>query len=150
MLAAGLFLGLGWHMGSLAPKRALAALQAADWQAKAQATQVALTAVQGQLKTLQATSANNSTVIQGLQNENAKITANWASDRTLAQRLLNAAARPSGGSPVPETQGGRAVVNHSTASSDGSIAGLLADAASECEHNASQLNALIAEIQPQL
>lgn len=141
---------MGYHVGGLGPKASLAALQAQDWQAKAVATQNVLNAVQAQLKSAQATAANNSTVIQGLQNENAKITANWASDRALAQRLLNAAARPSGGSPMPETQGGRTVVNPSTASGDGSIAGLLADAAAECEHNASQLNALIAEIQPQL
>ncbi len=141
---------LGFHIGGLGPKSALAALQAQDWQAKAQATQVALTAVQAQLKNEQTVSANNSTVIAGLQNDNAKIQANWASDRALAQRLLNAASRPSSSSTVPEAKGGQPVVSTGPASGDGSIAGLLADAAAECQHNADQLNALIAEIKPQL
>lgn len=150
LAAVLLCVGIGWHLGSLGPKRDLAALQAQDWEAKAQATQVALSAVQAQLKQEQTTSANNSTVIQGLQNDNAKITAGWASDRTLVQRLLNNASRPSSGGVVPKAPSGQATPTASPNPGDGSTASLFANAAIECQRNADQLNALIAEIAPQL
>jgi len=145
-------IGLGWHLGGLSPKAALAALQAQDWQAKQQATQAALTAVQLQLKKAQDTAANNSTVIQGLETDNAKISANWASDRALVQRLLNdAKATPAAGSSdVPKAGGGQAASGASDAASNESVENMVVAAAQECERTADQLNALIAEITPQL
>lgn len=145
-------IGLGWYLGGLSPKAALARLQAQDWQSKAQAEQVALTATQAQLKTLQVAAANNSIVIQGLQNDNAKIASNWASDRALVQRLLNdaKAAPASGGGDMPKAGSGQPAFGAGGPDSDESIASLLADAASECDRNATRLDALSAEIRPQL
>jgi len=151
LAAALLFLGGGWYLGGLAPKKALAQLQAQDWQAKAQSTEVAYQAVLVELKQAQAVSANNSTIIQGLQNDNAKITASWASDRTLAQRLLNnPKAVPTLGPGLPKASSGPAVAVASGTSGDGSAASFLADASAECQRNAVRLNALSAQISPQL
>jgi TolA-binding protein len=152
LLGAAIFTATGWHMGGLAPKKALAQLQAQDWQGKAQAAAVALTATQQQLKTLQDTIDRNAGIIQGLNDENTKIAADRDANLELAHRLLNSAARAasSSGAPVQKAPGGSAAAAASGAGSDGEAAGLLADAAGECERNADRLDALIAEVKPQL
>lgn len=150
MAAGALFAG-AFYLGGLAPKSALEALQAADWQDKYQTSQIALSAVQGQLKQAQDVSASNTKTIQGLNDANAKITADRATYVLLAQRLLNSAKNiPSISPTVPEAKGGQPTASPGATSSDGQAAGLLADTASECLRNAAQLNSLIAEITPQL
>lgn len=152
VLAAALLVAGGWHMGGLAPKAALAALQAQDWQGKAQAAAAALAATQVQLKTLQDTVDRNAGIIQGLHDENAKTAADRDANLDLAHRLLNSAAHPAStpGAPVQKTAGGQTIAAAGGAGGDGEAAGLLADAAGECERNADRLDALIAEIAPQL
>lgn len=144
-------IAIGWHMGSLGPKRDLAALQAQDWQAKYSDSQAALTAVQGQLKQAQTVSANNSAVIQGLQSDNAKIAADRAADLQLARRLLNSANPATTGSGVvSKATSGQPTPGAGQPAGPSVLESLLADAAAESEHCAAQLNSLIAEIRPQL
>lgn len=152
VVAAGLFFGIGWRVGGLGPKASLAALQAQAWQVKQQATAAALAATTAQLQKLQAVSVNNSATIQGLQDENAKIAADRDANVALAQRLLNSAARAtsSGSGSVSETKGGQPAPAAGRTSGNGSAAGLLADAAAECQRNADRLDAVSAEIIPQL
>lgn len=152
VLAAVLLVAGGWHMGGLAPRRDLAALQAQGWQQKAQAASAALAATQAQLKTAQATASANASTMQELQSENATIAADRDANVALAQRLLNSAARPlpAGGAAVSKAQSGSAAPAASAAGSNESAAGLLADTAAECERNADRLDALIAEVTPQL
>lgn len=152
VLAAGVVFAGGYHLGGLGPKAALSAEQAADWQAKYQASQVALSTVQGQLAQEQKTTANNSKDMKDLTDANAKIAADRDSYVQLAQRLLNSAkaAPRAGGGELPETGGGPAIAGPGPAPGDGQAAGLLADVATECLRNAAQLNSLISEITPQL
>lgn len=143
--------GAGWYVGGLSPKAALARLQAADWQAKAQGEEAARKAVQAQLAQAQTVSANNSTVIEKLQNENAQIAADRDHNLELARRLLNAQAGPaSGAHPMPGTPDYPGTADPGTPSGHGSVEGLLADAAAECDANRAQLDTLIAEIKPQV
>ena len=137
-------------MGGLGPKRDLATLQAQDWQGKAQAAASALSATQAQLKTLQDTIDRNAGIIKGLNDENTKIASDRDANLELARRLLNASKAIPTGPTVPAATGGQPVVSTSPASSDGSLADDIASVAQECEHNANQLNALIAEVLPQL
>lgn len=149
--AAAVLLGAGWYLGGLSPKASLAALKAQGWQDKYQASQAALLATQKQLADSTATAANNARTAQDLQDENAKIAAGWASDRELAQRLLNASRVLPAPSPLlPQTGGGPPAPAPSGTSVDGRIGDLLANAAAECKRNAARLDAVSAQIIPQL
>lgn len=151
-LAVALCIAGGWYLGGLAPKRALAQLQAADWQAKAQATQVALTAVQNQLAAFQAVSANNVTVIQDLQNDNAKIAADRDANLQLAHRLLNLAKAPAapGGGDVPKAGNLTPVAGSTSNPGAGPLESLVADVADESAQCALTYNALLSQLKPQL
>ena len=150
VVVAALFTAAGWHMGGLAPKKALSDLQAQDWQGKAQAAGVALSATQKQLKDLQDTDARNAGIIKDLNDENLKTAADRDRNAGLYQRLLHRAASiPAGGAAVPAPQGGQAASGPSGAGSSDPAAGLLADATAECTRNADRLDKLSAEIMPQ-
>lgn len=150
LAAAGIF-WFGWHQGALGPKRDLATLQAQDWQAKFTASQVALGAVQGQLAHEQKTAANNSTVIQGLTDANAKTAADRDHYAAMYQRLFDRPASPATGSlAVPAAPSGQGAPGSGGADSGSEAAGLLADARAECIRNDDRLDALSAEITPQL
>lgn len=149
VIGAGALFAGGYHLGGLGPKSDLAALQAADWQSKYQASQVALTTVQGQLAQEQKTSANNSTVIQGLTDANAKTAADRDHNADLYQRLLNRPG-PAHGAQVSASPGGQAASSTSGTVSGDPAPGLLADATAECKRNADRLDALSAQIIPQL
>lgn len=150
--AATVCVAIGWHLGGLAPKRDLATLQAQDWQGKAQAAAAALVATQAQLKTLQDTDEHNQGVIKDLTDANTKIAADRDTQLDLAHRLLNAAKATSstGSGAVPKAPSGQGPPGASGTAGDDRLASLLADTASECTRNANRLDALSAEITPQL
>lgn len=151
-LAAALIFGGGWHMGGLAPVKALADLKAQDWQGKAQANAAALAATQLQLKTLQDTVDRNAGIIQGLNNENLKTAAERDHNADLYRRLFNNPSGPTtarGGS-VPEATGASSAAGAGGAGGGGAAAGLLADASAECKRNADRLDAASAEVIPQV
>jgi hypothetical protein len=151
-IVAALLVASGWHMGGLAPKKALSDLQAQDWQGKAQAAAAALATTQAQLKSLQDTDARNAGVIKELNDENLKTAAARDHNADLYQRLLNRPASPSapGGGAVPAPEGGSGTPGAGGAGSSDPAAGLLADATAECTRNADRLDKLSAEIIPQL
>jgi hypothetical protein len=154
LAAAALIFGGGWYAGGLQPKAALARLQAADWQAKAQGEEAARKAVEAQLEKAQTVSANNAQAVEKLNAQNAQIAADR--DDTLArvrrlEQLLVVASRPAAhGADVPKA-GSRPVAT-GTGDTPGTSRAeeLLVAAAGECEQTANQLNALIAQIEPQL
>lgn len=148
LAAVILCIAIGWHLGSLGPKRDLAALQAQDWKSKAQATEVALTAVQEQLTKAQAAASNNASTLQVLQSENAKIAADRDSNMELARRLLNS-ARP-GSSAVPKA-GDLPSTSHPAPNPGlGSVESMVVAAADESEECAIAYNTLLAQLKPQL
>lgn len=120
--------------------------QVADADEKAQ--KAAADALQAQINTRLTTETNNGNVIAQLTAERDSA----AADRDLAQRLLNAAAsHPTGpGHSVPQAPGGQPTPAASPTDSGGSLTETLAAAIAECQHNANNLDALIAEIKPQL
>jgi hypothetical protein len=146
--------GGGWYVGGLAPKAALQRLQAADWQAKAQGEAVALKAVQAQLAHAQTIAANNAQTVEKLSVENNQIAADRSATldrvRRLEQLLVVASHPAVPGHHMPEAGRGQGTPSASDTTGITSIEGLLVAAASECEQTANQLNALIAEIEPQL
>ena len=154
LAAATLVFGVGWYAGGMAPKAALARLQAVDWQAKAQGEEAARKAVQAQLAQAQAVSANNSATIERLQNENAQIAADRDGTLTRVRRLeqlLVVASRPSApGAVVSQTGGGQGATGAGGDTGPTEVERLLVDAKEEAERNARRLDALIAEINPQL
>jgi crotonobetainyl-CoA:carnitine CoA-transferase CaiB-like acyl-CoA transferase len=112
------------------------------------AQKAATDALQTEITARQSTEAHNAQVVSQLLQERDHA----AADRDLAQRLLIAAqARPTSSRPaVPQAPGGRPAPAASPANSGGSLTEELAAAIDECRHNADQLDALIAEIKPQL
>jgi hypothetical protein len=151
-LVAALLVAGGWHLGGLAPKKALADLKAQDWQGKAQAAAAALVATQAQLKDLQDTDARNAGIIKDLNDANLKTAADRDRNADLYQRLLHRAAlpAPAAGPAMPAAQGGSGAAGPGGASSGDPAPGLLADATAECARNADRLDALSAQVTPQL
>jgi hypothetical protein len=148
--AALLLFGAGYYAGGLVPKAALARLQATDAESRTREESNALKAVQAQLAQAQTVSANNAQIVEKLQNENAQIATDRDRNMELARRLLLSAHPATPGHPVPETSDHSSIASASPALSNGSVADLLARVAAECDANAAQLNALIAEVKPQL
>ena len=149
LLLAGV--ALGWYLGAQAPKRALAALQAQDWQSKAQASAAALAEVQGQLATARQVAANNEFIMGGLRSENAQIAADRDANLALARQLLNSQARPAAsGGAVPAPADRQQPVGAGDTAAPTRAESMVVDAADECEQTANQLNALIAQLKPQL
>jgi hypothetical protein len=120
--------------------------QVADENAKAQ--QAARDAIEAQIKARLKTEANNSAVIQQLQQERDSA----AADRDFARRLLVAAqARSTATSgAMPQAGGGSGSNDPSGAPGGGSLAEDLAAAAGECRAAIQRLAALQAELAPQL
>lgn len=141
----------GDHWGALGPQKALSDLKAQDWQGRAQATSVALSASQAQVKTLQDTIDRNGGVIRGLTDENTKTAADRDHNAELYRRLLNRppASGPAGGGAVPEADRGQAAAGPGGAGSGDRAVLLLTDATAECKRNADRLDALSAEVTPQ-
>lgn len=120
--------------------------QVADADEKAQ--KAAADVLQAQIDTRLTTEANNEKVVSQLMAERDSA----AADRDLAQRLLSATAPRSAGPSrsVPKAPGGQSAPAASPADSGGSLTETLAAAIAECKSNADHLDALIAEIKPQL
>jgi len=146
--------GGGWYAGGLQPKAALARLQAANWQTKAEDEEIVVKAVQGQLEKAQAVAANNAQTVEKLNAENAQIAADrngtLARVRRLEQLLVLAARAPAPGPAVPQTGGGQGTPGASGDPGPTEVERLLIDAKDEAQRNAARLNALIAEVVPQL
>jgi hypothetical protein len=143
----------GYHLNPY-PAR-YQALQASDAIARAQGEEAVRTALTAQLAQAQEVTRNNQSAMVTLANQNAQTAADR--DATLARvhRLeqllaLAAAAKPSAGHSVPEA-GDRPSASGSSGDPGVDRAGeLLIAARDECRRNANRLQALIAEITPQL
>ena len=81
----------------------------------------------------------------------AQLSAATASAQSLAQRLRDTQARlAASSSTMPKAGGGQSTAGAGPASSDAGLTGAVAAVFQECTDNAAQLDALIAEISPQL
>lgn len=121
--------------------------QVADADEKAQAA--ANQALQTEVSARFSAETHNAQVIHDLQSQ----ADTSAADVLLARRLLSAAATPRSASPsgsVPQAHGQSGTAPASPADGRGGLTETLATAIDECRHNADQLDALIAEIKPQL
>lgn len=144
-------LATGYHFGEMPYKTKYEALQAQDWQAQAKAQEAAKAVIAGQLAQAQAISKNNADAMVNLANENAQIAADRDANLALARRLLASSARPTpAGSGVPKAADQPAVAAAGGSGSPTRAESLLVAAADESERCADQLNALIAQIRPQL
>ena len=154
LAAAALIFGGGWYAGGLQPKAALVRLQAADWQAKALGEEAARKTVEAKLAQAQAVSANNAQTVEKLSAENAKIAADrddtLARVRRLEQLLVVASRTTAPRRDVSEAGSGSNVAGPGDTPGPTRAEELLVAASGECEQTANQLNALIAEIRPQL
>lgn len=110
------------------------------------AQQAVTAALQTQIQTRLKTEANNGKVIQELQAQRDSAVA----DAQLARRLLLAAQIDAHGRAVPKATDRQPAPAAGPASGGGSLTQELAAAISECRSNADQLDALIAELRPQL
>jgi hypothetical protein len=124
------------------------------WQAKWSARDLTETrakdaAIAAQRAQAEAAEKRNADILETL-NDRTKERDAAARDLDLARRLLAKAVASAAGSPVPEANRGQAAAPASGAQGDGSLATLVADTIGECRRNADRLDALIAEIEPQI
>lgn len=150
-LAAILLVGLGYRIGSGHVQTKLDALLAKNWQQKAMDEEAVRHALEAQLKHTRNVAENNAQVLNELQDQTASVVADRDRARELARRLLASAARLRAGScSVPEA-GSQPSTDAGTADAGTEqLAGLLADAATECRTNAINYLALINQLRPQL
>lgn len=146
LLAIGV--GFGWYFGSLSSKNDLNALKAQNWQAKYVAVNTVNAKLAADLNTAKAIAAHNSEVIRDLESK----TVSTESERDNAQRLLDAARRSFATAigSLSETHGGQPAPAAGGAPGDDALRDLLAATGAECKRNANRLDALSAEIKPQL
>jgi len=153
--AAGAFIS---HEVDNIPYSRLQAARSADqahWaQEEAQRQKDATDALQAQIKARLITEANNSAATEKLQNENAQIVADrdttLARVRRLEQLLVVASHKATSGRGVSQAGGGSGPTTAGGDSSPSEVERLLIDAKEEAQRNAARLNALIAQIEPQL
>jgi hypothetical protein len=126
-------------------------LQVSDAQQRADGEEAVRKVLSAQLAEAQAVSSNNADSMVRLANENATLAADRDSNLALARRLLNAQARSasqdrgmSTSTSGPDPPGARDPGPPTKAE------GLLVDVADGYERCVNQLNALIAEVKPQL
>lgn len=154
-LAGGLIVALvigsaGYKVGADRWQTKYQTLQAENWEGLAQREAAARKAVEGQLAQARAVSTNNAQVLHDLQTQSAAIVADRDRTNDLVRRLLARQARPAASPVVPETGGITGAARAGEAGSDERLAELLGNVADECRANAAHLNALIAEVKPQL
>lgn len=89
---------------------------------------------------------------EAIQNDyTQKLSATAAAGADLAQRLRNAEARLAANRSAPsQASGGQGAPDPGPTASDARLTSLLGNAFAECAANADQLDALIAEVQPQI
>ena len=142
----------GWHANPWHGR--FQSLQTADAIARAQGEEAVRKALQDQLAQAEAISQNNAGVIEKLNHENAQTAADrditLSRVHRLEQLLAAAATRPAKGSGLPQTQGGPGATAAGGDAGPTEIERLLIDARDEAVRNASRLNALVAEITPQV
>lgn len=142
----------GWHANPWHGR--YQTLQTADAIARAQGEAAVRKALEAQLAQAEATSQNNANVMARLNHENAETVADRDAVvtrvRRLEQLLAAAAARPAKGSGVPQAEGGRGTAASSGEAGIDRIGELLVAARGECHRNADRLDALSAEITPQV
>lgn len=144
---AGILFGIH-HVGY---KAGYAASEALGWQQKAQGEEAARKAVQGQLAALQANLTHNDEVIRALHTQNAALDADRGHTHELVKRLLVQAGRAAtSGHPLPEASSSSGTTDPGKAGQDGDLEGMVVEATVECQMNANQLDALLAEVKPQL
>lgn len=151
----------GWHFGSLHWRGEYQDLKAADWEAKAQGEKTARDELQRRLNSYESTLIHNAEVMNELNSK--RVTAE--SQRDHARRLLSAAKATSAscGARLPQTNSGSRTAPARPAEGDRSpgnlpestrLGELLERAVTasgvECRNNADQLDALAAQIKPQL
>ncbi len=149
-LAAALIGTAGYKAGAHRWEARYSALQAQGWQTTALRAEVAQKALQSRLDEAEATSQNNARALEELHHETAAIAADRDRVNDLAHRLLERAARAARRPVVPQAADQPGAPRASEAGGDEPAAKLLVDAAAECRATAAQLNALIAQINPQL
>lgn len=153
ILVGGSILGAyAMHKADSVP---LSALQAKYSQYVAQvatenaaAQKAAADVIAAQLKQHQTIEANNDAIITKLQADKASA----ESDRNIALRLLHSAATANspGSGGVPEAADQSTALGASPADGGTTLTSDLAAAIGECRSNADQLDALIAELKPQI
>jgi len=121
-------------------------------EANGKAQEAARAAVEQQIRDRVRTDKHNAEILRDYETTNAAIAADRDRSRELARRLLAAGqgGRSSPSRSVPEAADRPAAPDPGEAGSDVEAGELLTDASAECRANASQLNALIAELKPQL
>lgn len=129
-------------------KAAYAAYQQKVAEQAAAGEKAAREALQAQVDSGHKTDQRNEEIIREL---NARAST-AESDRDLARRLLNSALRPvaSTGHRLPETSDQPGATGTRGEASGPSLETTVAAAIGECERNANRLDALIAQIKPQL
>lgn len=129
-------------------KAAFSGYQAKVADQAAAAEKAAREALQGQIDTAHKTDQRNEDIIREL---NARAST-AESDRDLARRLLNSARRPVASTPHQLPQAPDQPGTASAGRDPGlpSLETQVADTLGECSRNADRLNALIAQIKPQM
>jgi hypothetical protein len=150
----GLF-AVGYHFGEMPYKTKYEALQTARWEDKFNAQKVAATAIAGQLSDLQRQIQVNQNAMQTLQSQSDAVVADrdatFGRVRRLEQLLVAASSRrPAGPDSVPKDDSGSAAAGAGGEGSLTEVEQLLVDAKEEAERNADRLDALIAEVTPQV
>lgn len=157
LIAAAALLGIGgWAGYHLNPYPArYKALQASDAIERAHGEEAVRQALSAQLAQAQEVTHNNQAAMVTLANQNAQTAADR--DATVArvhrlEQLLNAesAARAAQSGAVPQTGDRSSAPGAGGDPSADPIGDLLIDARNEAKRNAARLDALIAEISPQL
>jgi hypothetical protein len=129
------------------------AYKAAAATANERAADAASRALQAQIEFHDKVQADNDQTMQEYRAQAADDAAHRSADAELIRRLLADAAK---GRPapsdraVPKAADRQRAADASRAGGNDSLAGLLVDAAAECTRNADRLDALTAEVKPQL
>lgn len=156
-LLIGLAVLWGLHLhdqrryGALETDYANYRIQVADANSRAQ--QAARQALEAQIIERSRIDKRNAEVLADYVQTNAVIAADRDRSRDLARRLLAAAAKARAATPsdhLPEAANRPETLRTREAGSATEIVELLTDTSAECRGNAAQLNALIAELRPQL
>lgn len=153
-IIAAAFVGIGIYLGHLFDKAAYAALQGQYSAFQVQvahereaAQKAATDALEAQIAARNITEANNAKVVQELQNR----ADTSAADLARANRLLELAAQDNARPrPVSQAADQPGTAPASQASGPSGLTQLLVATRQECSDNADKLDALIAEIRPQL
>jgi hypothetical protein len=146
VLIAAIFYG-GYHVAAVKGKSNLEALQLAWDDNKAAIQAEADKAIAQATKEREAALEANGVIQSDYQ---AQLSTSQALNAGLSQRLRQYQSTSARSGPVPQASGGQQPVDPSTAQRLGLLDDAVASALTECADNRVQLNALIAQIKPQL